>query len=169
MFLKCSVNIFTLGAHCQFPFPIKGTLEINLASQSVTRFSKTNYRMLFIEFSNDLSFLGLLILILHSHLPYKKFNHLSLEYLDLRIHYNSQYGGEGWSHNFSFLVIEICTQLCTVIRIPAFCLSCVNAFLSIDYIKFNRLLMLSNSTGFSTLNFFQSFLFIPHLFLVSLF
>lgn len=65
MFLKCSVNIFTLGDHCQFPFPIKGSLEINLASQSVTRFSKRNYRMLFIEFYNDLSFLGLLILILH--------------------------------------------------------------------------------------------------------
>lgn len=36
-----------LGAHSQFPFPIKETLAVNLASQSVTKFSKRNYRMFF--------------------------------------------------------------------------------------------------------------------------
>lgn len=77
-------------------FPVKGTLAINLASQSVTKFSKRNYRMLFIEFYNDLFFLRFAYFNPpYSHLPYKKFNHLSLEYLDLRIHYNSQYGGGG--------------------------------------------------------------------------
>lgn len=44
MFLKCSANIFTLNAHCKFPFPTKGIIEINLASQSGTRISKRNWR-----------------------------------------------------------------------------------------------------------------------------